>query len=533
MRLADGADVVLGAVLARAGEGTIYEVAERSDVVAKIFHPDLKNLAAKQLKVAAMAASPPAGWVQSDGLVVLAWPLQLAHGADGAVGFVMRRIDTTNAVEIHSVSNPSNRKNPLPSAPQWPTHVTWRHLVNIAANLCMAVDTVHRVNAVVGDFQERNILVHDTTRVTLVDCDSMQFTTADGQQFLCAVGRPEFTAPELSRGDLSTTARVTSSDYFALAVHIHLLLMGGNHPFLRGEWTGRGDQPDVVALAQSGQWAGGPGSALHTHPLAPPPAFLPDRIQQLFRRAFTDGARNPDVRPSAGEWFRALNAIDIVTCPRDHQIPSETSDCPWCGIDDERSKRRDKRPTPRGGRTTRSTADGSVQSSPPDSSSAGLPIRRQRALIAAACVGAVLIAVAMIAGALIDGHQASPPDQTASEPTTSITSSETVSATSTPEAPPPPNTPTVPPTVPSSYPPPEAQSFESVFQNAKIGECVNRVLGSDRGDGSSELTSFYLTDCGAGDATDKVTERTDDVAQCHENWARNESLHIVLCLTKR
>ena len=71
----------------------------------------------------------------------------------------------------------------------------------MAANLCLAVDTVHRVDAVIGDFQERNILVNDTTRVTLVDCDSMQFTGADGHQFLCGVGRPEFTAPELAGVD--------------------------------------------------------------------------------------------------------------------------------------------------------------------------------------------------------------------------------------------------------------------------------------------------------------------------------------------
>ena len=68
-----------------------------------------------------------------------------------------------------------------------PRHASWLHLVNVAANLCLAVENVHHVDAVIGDFQERNILVNDTTRVTLVDCDSMQFTDAAGHQFLCAV----------------------------------------------------------------------------------------------------------------------------------------------------------------------------------------------------------------------------------------------------------------------------------------------------------------------------------------------------------
>ena len=154
-----------------------------------------------------MVDTPPSGAVQSDGFAVLTWPLHMLVGPTGPVGYVMHRIDTSNAVEIHTVSNPTNRAKPLPNAPQWTPHVTWLHLVNVAANLCLAVEVVHRVDAVIGDFQERNILVNDTTRVTLVDCDSMQFTDTAGRQFLCGVGRPEFTAPELAGLNLATAAR--------------------------------------------------------------------------------------------------------------------------------------------------------------------------------------------------------------------------------------------------------------------------------------------------------------------------------------
>jgi DNA-binding helix-hairpin-helix protein with protein kinase domain len=343
LRLDDGVNVGLGAVLARAGEGTVHEVVGRPEWVAKVFHADLRDRAAKCAKVAAMIASPPSGAVQSDGFVVLTWPLHVVDGGGGPVGYLMRRIDTTDAVEIHTVSNPSNRLKPLASAPQWTPHMTWLHLVNVAANLCLAVDVVHRVDAVIGDFQERNILVNDTTRVTLVDCDSMQFTDGAGGQFLCGVGRPEFTAPELAGVDLAVTARQKPSDLFALAVHIHLLLMAGNHPFLRGQWSGGGEQPDAMTLARAGQWAGGPGSPLRTHPLAPPVDFLPDSIQRLFVRAFTEGARDPSRRPSAAEWRAALTDLQVRTCGRGHQIPVETAQCPWCGIDDERATRKTQR----------------------------------------------------------------------------------------------------------------------------------------------------------------------------------------------
>lgn len=337
------APVRLGGVLARAGEGTIQEVVGHPQWVAKIFHAELKDRAAKCAKVAAMIESAPSGAVQSDGFVVLTWPLHVVDGDNGPVGYIMRRVDTSDAVEIHTLSNPSNRLNPLASAPQWTPHVSWLHLVNVAANLCLAVEVVHRVDAVIGDFQERNILVSDTTRVTLVDCDSMQFTDAAGHQFLCAVGRPEFSAPELAGVNLAVTAREKPSDLFALAVHIHLLLMAGNHPFLRGTWTGSGEQPDAMTLAKAGQWAGGPNSSLRTHPLAPAVDFLPDNIQRLFVRAFTEGAHDPSRRPSAAEWRAALQGLRVRNCVRGHQIPVESERCPWCGIDDERAARKTQR----------------------------------------------------------------------------------------------------------------------------------------------------------------------------------------------
>ncbi len=162
-----------------------------------------------------------------------------------------------------------------------------------------------------------------------------------GRAFLCALGRPEFTAPELAGVDLRTHTHRRSPDLFALAVHIHQLLMAGNHPFLRGTWTGVGEQPSALRLAETADWAGGPQSRLQTHPLAPPISFLPSEIQELLVRAFTEGARNPDARPTAAEWREALNAILVVDCSRGrHQVPNGCRKCPWCAIDDRRASRK-------------------------------------------------------------------------------------------------------------------------------------------------------------------------------------------------
>lgn len=397
-----GEPIVLGRVLAKAGEGVVYEVSGRNDLAAKVFHPGLTGLAEKLAKVGEMVAARPAGTVQPDGFVVLTWPLHTLFEHGTPVGYVMPRIDTATAVEIHTVSNPSNRANPLPSAPQWTRHATWGHLVNVAANLCLAVEVVHRVDAVIGDFQERNILVADTTQVTLVDCDSMQFTGWSGRRYLCGVGRPEFTAPELAGVNLRTHPREKPSDLFALAVHIHLLLMGGNHPFMRGVWTGPDQQPDALNLARTGEWAGGASSRLQTHPLAPPVSFLPREIGELFGRAFGAGAADPAARPPAAEWRAALCRIPLMACERGaHQVPAGCPRCPWCAIDDERAARRARAGT--GPQRT-------LSASTPRSIPAGVkPAPRQRisnrtlvAGIIAAAVIVVLLAVFII-WALLSG----------------------------------------------------------------------------------------------------------------------------------
>lgn len=349
--LPSGEPIRLGEPLSgKTGEGTVYGVPDRPNQVAKVFHGDLSGLETKLDKVAAMVQSPPPGAVQPDGFPVLTWPGEVLLGRHGPVGYLMQRINTATAVELHTMSNPSDRENPKPSDPQWTRNATWGHLVNVAANLCLAVEVVHRVEAVIGDFQERNILVSDTTRVTLVDCDSMQFSDRAGVRFLCPVGRPEFTAPELARINLREQAREKASDLFALAVHIHQLLLAGNHPFLRGDWTGPGDQPDALSLAMSGDWAGGPNSRLRTHPLAPSTAFLPIDIQQYFVRAFTMGLSDPSARPTAREWRGALSAIQVTRCAAGaHQIPAESGFCPWCAINSERAARRRGQPTPASG----------------------------------------------------------------------------------------------------------------------------------------------------------------------------------------
>jgi hypothetical protein len=247
----------------------------------------------------------------------------------------------------------------------------------------------------------------------------------------------------------------------------------------------------------------------------------------LFIRAFTEGARDPAVRPSAAEWLHALQTISIGTCLRGHQIPIETGHCPWCAIDDERAKRRSQRSQ---ANITQQTIDSvAAPSAPANSLTTNGPTKRSRLLVPIGLAG-VALTIAVVFTAIQTSRSTdianTPYTATYAPFTSTYTSTYTPTYIST-------YRPTHAPTVPSTYPPPNAQSFDSVYQNAKVGECVNRASGAERSDGSLTITSLYLTDCGAPDATDKVVKRTNDINDCAsgDGWVRTDSTpHTVLCL---
>ena len=258
-----GTSLVLGVELARGGQGTIYSVREpAAKAVFKRYHAAVLQRSGSELadKIGLMIAAPPAevGKLKHR---PLAWPTDLVEtGAGDFVGLTMPRINLHTTVELHRIVNPSDRNDDDPEHPWLRGFSDWRYLLTIAANLATVTAALHRSGYVVGDFNERNILVNSNALVTIVDCDSIQVPNGDGPPFLCAVGRPEFTAPELLDVDLRLSPRPPSSDNFALAIHVYQLLMEGRHPF-DGVWHGGGDKPRRHELARLGLYAnaGDPG----------------------------------------------------------------------------------------------------------------------------------------------------------------------------------------------------------------------------------------------------------------------------------
>ena len=321
-RRSNGWAIHLRNAIGGGGEGRIYTTVEEPDLVAKIYTTVTHE---QEAKLAAMLAQPPYTQMQSHS--PLAWPTErLYNWENRCVGFLMPYIDHKDNIPLLKLYNPRDRLQTL-------YDFSWKYLLHAAMNLASTVSVLHENGYMIGDVNESNILISRSALVTLVDCDSIQVPRGDGRFFRCAVGKPEYTPPELQGHDFHSLNRKTYHDNFGLAVLIFQMLMEGVHPF-SGIWQGTGNPPTLEQNIQAGNSPYLSGSILHPPRRALPFQTLPEAIQTLMIRCFGEGHRDPSKRPTANEWYQELYLAkqQIKSCHinRQHWYSKHLSSCPWC-----------------------------------------------------------------------------------------------------------------------------------------------------------------------------------------------------------
>jgi DNA-binding helix-hairpin-helix protein with protein kinase domain len=309
--------VVLGErVGSPGGEGTTHAVVGCSDLVAKIYHahrlPDRHQC--DKLRLQAAAQLPHVR-------KIAAWPQKLLFGDGKTVGFLMPRIEGKS---IHLLYRPDDRNQHFPRA-------TWQSLIDVARNVAAGFHCLHQHDVIMGDVNETNVFVTaETGEVRFIDCDSFQIRGSNGQVFPCSVFTAGWAPPELIEAPSLISRRTVQHDLFGLAVMIFHLLFMGKHPFA-------GVPPDHLlenspSLEDLIKQAIFPYSQNRRGSFKPPPNFLtlkalPDGVASLFERAFLTR-----VRPSADEWCRELERIELKKCQWGHVFYRRLSECPWCAI---------------------------------------------------------------------------------------------------------------------------------------------------------------------------------------------------------
>jgi DNA-binding helix-hairpin-helix protein with protein kinase domain len=316
-----GQRIRLGREVARGGEGAVFDVQGDPALVAKLYLRPLTEEKRKKLVWMAANASPALS-------AHTAWPQATLHRSPGLppVGFLMRRI--ADYKPVHLLYSPATRANEFPDR-------DWGFLLTVASNIACAFEEVHSAGHVVGDVNERNVLVSPASGTArLIDCDSFQIRS--GQMvYPCEVGVARFTPPELQNRHLRVQ-RSPHHDGFGLAVLVFHLVYLGRHPF-DGVYLGEGEMTSERAIAEF-RFAYGRDAAARQ--IRPPPIHLPFRaapaqLTDLFERAFSR-AGVAGGRPSAAEWSLALRsaAHSLRQCgaDRQHVFSTDLSGCPWCQL---------------------------------------------------------------------------------------------------------------------------------------------------------------------------------------------------------
>jgi DNA-binding helix-hairpin-helix protein with protein kinase domain len=319
-----GTQIALSHELGRGGEATVYALEGDRKLVAKIYHRPLD--VEKTEKLTRMVE------LGTDRLLKLtAWPIGTVYSKKSNIlcGVLMRNISAFK--DIHMLYNPKSRIREFPSKANWP------FLLHTAGNVARAFSVIHEHGHVIADVNQSNVRVSpESAVVSLIDCDSFQIVSR-GHYFLCGVGAPLYTPPELQDKQFKNVIRTPNHDNFGLAVLLFHLLFMGRHPFA-GKFLGRGDMPIEKAIGEF-RFAFAPDS--QRTQMRPPPncitlAHLSPEVSSLFLSAFApSGAQSG--RPNGGQWVAALDSLcqQLRQCStnRVHYFLRSLSTCPWCAIE--------------------------------------------------------------------------------------------------------------------------------------------------------------------------------------------------------
>lgn len=320
-----GEVVINDAVLAKGGEGKVHTLISHTlsglpdaeDLVAKIyFKPEEAN---RGPKVAAMLKNPPADQTS------IAWVKAILFDENKKfVGYLMRKLDTKNFRQWYELSNTKDRQN---TAPDFDV----RYALNASRNFLVALHFIHEAGHRVGDINESNLFINADSTVMLVDMDSAQISQSN-KIYPCEVGKPEFTASEISHGKLKDNPRTVETDIFAYSVMVFQMLTGGAHP-MDGVYVPDDDPPNVTEKIRSGVLPTlQPYVDKNFKPVPRIPAgAIPSQLKNVLIQSLSN---NPSNRPDTNDFLSVLDDVlkNLVQCnvEKKHWFDERDGRCGWC-----------------------------------------------------------------------------------------------------------------------------------------------------------------------------------------------------------
>jgi DNA-binding helix-hairpin-helix protein with protein kinase domain len=279
----------LGSLLAQGGEGGVYPLIDREDILIKVYHDEklAKNRHTFQKKIDAMTTN------KADlSSANVCWPLMSVYNEQQQwIGYAMKKAQGIPMMHI---------AHALAYQKYFPT-LNRIDIVQYLLSFLSVVEALHQKNIFIGDYNLQNFLCDpNSDKVTMIDCDSYQ-VSLNGQYFACPVGSPDFTPVEHQGKQFKDIRRDEHSERFSVAIIVFMCLMLGKHPFdFKG---GEGREANI----KKGYFPYGPGGGgipkgawfnIWSH--------MPYKVKSLFMQAFDEGTKDKHKRPTIKEWKEQL-----------------------------------------------------------------------------------------------------------------------------------------------------------------------------------------------------------------------------------
>ena len=275
--------------LGEGGEGVIYPLAQRPEVLVKIYHERelVKRGKILQEKVEAMR-----GVTQLASEKSVSWPLISVFDAQQRwIGYAMYKAE---GKDMFLLAHALLYKKHFPGLDR-------RAITGYLINLVQQLKTLQDHGVMIGDYNLHNLLCQpNSDKVTLIDCDSYQLQF-NGRHYASPVGTPDMTPIEHHGKAFSDLVRTKESEAFSLAIILFKCLMLGRHPYdiVGGE--------DPVTNLKRGDFAYGVGNkGIPAGPWYNIWSHMPHRLKSSFIATFTEGANDPAKRTSLEEWLEIL-----------------------------------------------------------------------------------------------------------------------------------------------------------------------------------------------------------------------------------
>lgn len=304
-----GAPQVMDQLLAKGGEGAIYPLRGRPEILIKVYHSEIlkKRGRALQEKVEAMCKIEELRNERH-----LSWPLLSVYDEHKRwIGYAMRR---ANGQPMFKLAHTMLYKKHFPS-------LNRKRVTAYLINLLELMRFLHSRGVMMGDCNLQNILCDPASdAITLIDCDSYQVVIGN-KFFPCPVGMADMTAKEQQGADFSKVRRTEMSEAFSIAIIMFMALMLGRHPYdivggsERAENLRRGDFPYGKGNKgiPRGRWYN-----IWSH--------MPHRIKALFIRTFMQGANDPSQRATLDEWLEVFDLYRKEMAKGWHEVDMEPRD---------------------------------------------------------------------------------------------------------------------------------------------------------------------------------------------------------------